>query len=374
METSLYVHIPFCTKKCLYCDFVSFPGREDMHRRYVDALLSEMKQRGGKRLRTVYIGGGTPTCLDPGLLRRVLEGVDRCFDTSGCVEKTIEANPGTLSAGMLETLKEGGINRLSIGLQSWHMEELRTLGRTHDRQAFVQSFYKARELGFDNINIDLIFGIPGQTLQSWRETLEAVAGLAPEHISCYSLKIEEDTPFYRMVAEGTLKEPDTDLDRDMYHYAVEYLDGRGYERYEISNFAQKGRECVHNMVYWDNRPYIGVGIAAHSHQDGMRMWNTPDLHRYCSMLGSGKLPEEGSEVLSPETGMFETIFLGLRTRWGINFQEFERKFGTDIRKLYSRQLERLKKDGLIEIGQESLWLTPRGIDLSNSVFVQFLIS
>ncbi|HQD42117.1 MAG TPA: radical SAM family heme chaperone HemW [Bacillota bacterium] len=374
MESSLYVHIPFCIKKCLYCDFVSFPDREDMHRRYVDALLSEMALRGGKTLRTVYIGGGTPTCLEPGLLCRVLEGVDRCFDTSNCIEKTIEANPGTLSVGILETLKEGGINRLSIGLQSWHPEELKTLGRTHDRQTFVQSYKRARKLGFDNINIDLIFGIPGQTLQSWRKTLEAAADLAPEHISCYSLKIEEGTPFHSMIAGGALEEPDTDLDRDMYHYAVEYLEGRGYERYEISNFARKGRECVHNMVYWENRPYIGVGVAAHSYQDGMRMWNTPDLHRYCTLLDSGKLPVEGSEVISPETGMFETIFLRLRTRRGINFREFEQEFGTDIRKLYSEQIERLKKDGLIEMGQEGFWLTPRGIDLSNSVFVQFFIN
>jgi oxygen-independent coproporphyrinogen-3 oxidase len=374
MEYSLYVHIPFCVKKCIYCDFVSYAGRGPMQEAYVNALLDEMRLCGGGAVRTVYIGGGTPTCLEAGLLSRVLEGIDSLFDTTHCIEKTVEANPGTLSREVLTVLREGSINRLSIGLQSWHPAELKTLGRIHDRGSFLQGFDGARGAGFDNINIDLIFGIPGQTIKSWGETLEAVAALSPEHISCYSLKIEEGTPLYRMVSQGVLKEVDPGLDRDMYHYAVGFLRDRGYDRYEISNFAKKGRQCMHNLAYWDNQPYIGIGAAAHSYRDGVRMWNTPDLDRYCTMLAGGQMPVEGSETLSTETGMFETIFLKLRTARGIDFGDFERRFNNDIRALYGRQIDKLKADGLIEVGEEGLWLTSRGIDLSNSVFVEFLIN
>jgi oxygen-independent coproporphyrinogen-3 oxidase len=374
MESSLYVHIPFCVKKCIYCDFVSYSGREHMQEAYVNALLAEMRLCSGDALRTVYIGGGTPTCIKTGLLSRVLEGIDKFFDTTHCIERTVEANPGTLSQEVLAVLREGGINRLSIGLQSWHPAELRTLGRIHDRGSFLQGFDGAREAGFDNINIDLIFGIPGQTMGSWQETLEAVAALSPEHISCYSLKIEEGTPLYRMTSDGTLKEMDPGLDRDMYHYAVRFLRDKGCDRYEISNFAKKGRECIHNLAYWDNQPYIGIGAAAHSYRNGVRMWNTPDLDRYCTMLKSGQAPVEGSETLSPETCIFETIFLKLRTARGIDFKEFERRFNTDIRALYGRQIDKLKADGLVEVGEEGFWLTPRGIDLSNSVFIEFLIN
>ena len=344
-----------------------------MHGEYVNALLAEMKLTGGKAMRTVYIGGGTPTCLDAKLLSRLLGGIEDNFDTTSCIEKSIEANPGTLSPEMIKTLKNYGISRLSIGLQSWHTEELKVLGRLHDRRTFLQSFEEARRIGFDNINVDLIFGIPGQTMRSWRETLEAVAGLAPEHISCYSLKIEDGTEFHRMLAEGVLQEQDPGLDRDMYHYAVEYLERSVYDRYEISNFAKKGRECVHNLAYWDNRPYIGVGVAAHSYWAGVRRWNTSDLERYCELLGKGQLPVEGSETISPETGMFETIFLKLRTRQGVSFREFLERFGTDIRELYGEQIESLKAGGLIETGEDGFRLTSRGIDLSNSVFVHFLI-
>lgn len=373
MECSLYVHIPFCIKKCHYCDFVSFPGMEDMQEDYVKALLAEMEMYRGRTLRTVYIGGGTPTCMDPTFVSRILEGIGLCFDTSRCVEASIEANPGTLSEEMLICLKERGIKRLSIGLQSWDNSELKVLGRVHDREDFVQSYRRARRKGFDNINIDLIFGIPGQTMESWSKTLEAVTDLRPEHISCYSLKIEEGTEFHRMLSEGVIQKPDPDLDRDMYHYAVEYLGNKGYGRYEISNFAQKGRECIHNLAYWDNRTYVGVGAAAHSYDGGVRRWNTADIHRYCNMLKKGLPPVEGSETLSADEEMFETIFLKLRTRWGVSFREFERRFGEDIRTLYGEQLKGLQRDGLIETDGRGLWLTPRGIDLSNRVFVQFLI-
>ncbi len=373
MQKSLYIHIPFCIKKCRYCDFVSYTGLRYMETGYADALLEEMKLYRGQCLRTVYMGGGTPTCLDPTLLSGIFDGINQCFDTKGCTEISIEANPGTLSEQMLSSLKKSGVNRLSIGLQSWNPEELELLGRIHGREEFIQNYEKAREMGFDNINIDLIFGIPGQTLNSWSRTLQAVADMAPQHISCYSLQIEESTGFHRMLAQGKLPQPDPDLDRDMYHYAVEFLADKGYKRYEISNFALEGRECVHNLAYWNNQPYIGIGAAAHSFSDGIRKWNTSDIFRYCSLIKEGRPPVEGREPFSIENGMFETIFLKLRTRWGINYRQFEERFGTDIRLLYKEQLERLEDDGLIQTGQEGFVLTSKGIDLSNTVFVQFLI-
>ena len=372
MEHSLYIHIPFCESKCLYCDFVSYSNLAHMQQDYVKALLTEMRFYRGTRIRTIFMGGGTPTCLAPGLISAVLKGVRDIFNVGGCVETTVEANPGTLTKNMLTALKGNGADRLSIGLQSWNPEELRTLGRIHNRGEFVENFRKARDTGFDNINVDLIFGIPGQTMDSWKETLNATTAMQPEHISCYSLKIEEGTGFHRMLNQGILHETDPDLDREMYHYAAGFLENSGYNRYEISNFALKGRECAHNLAYWRNMSYIGVGASAHSYTGRVRRWNVPDIHRYCSLIERGHLPVEGSENIPEGTEMFETVFLNLRTRRGIDFCEFKERFGTDIRLLYKDRLKELEKEGLVDIDEEGLRLTNMGIDLSNRVFIEFL--
>lgn len=373
MDYSLYVHIPFCVKKCHYCDFVSYPQLEHMHKGYVDALLEEMKLYRGNAIRTVYIGGGTPSCIDPILLSRIFEGIGYSFNMTHCVERGIESNPGTLSDEMISCLKGNGVNRLSIGLQSWNPAELKVLGRTHGLEDFIKSYERAREAGFENINVDLMFGIPGQSMKSWHETLERVTALEPEHISCYSLKIESGTVLYHMVSEGALERPDPELDRDMYHYGVEYLASRGYNRYEISNFAKTNRECIHNLAYWDNHPYIGLGAAAHSYDGRVRRWNTDNIEDYCNRVEKGLWAMEDSEVLSLKEQMFETIFLKLRTQRGMNFREFKQRFGTDVRALFNAQLKKLKENGLIENDEKNLWLTEKGIDLSNSVFVEFLI-
>lgn len=371
-DYSLYVHIPFCIKKCNYCDFVSYSGLEARHGDYTKALLAEMGLYRGQRLRTVYIGGGTPTCMDSIYVSRILKGIGHFFDISCCKEMSIEANPCTLTEEMLLCLKENGVNRLSIGLQSWNPRELNTLGRSHSVRDFLKSYTMARELGFDNINIDLMFGLPDQTMNSWGNTLRRVTDLNPEHLSCYSLIIEEGTKLHSMIKKGLLREPEPELDRAMYHYGVNYLLNKGYNRYEISNFAREGKECIHNLSYWNNSPYIGIGVAAHSYSDGIRRWNTKDIYKYLNMLKTNQPAAEGFEQLSPKERIFEAIFLKFRTPQGINFEEFEQRFGKDFRNLFGEQIARLKNNGFIETNGENLWLTPKGIDLSNSVFIEFL--
>ncbi len=372
MDISMYVHIPFCLKKCYYCDFVSYPAGGYCTEEYTDALVEEMKLYSGYRLGTIYIGGGTPTCLEEKSLEKIFQEIYRYYDTGNCSEITIEANPGTLSRGKLTTLRDMGVNRLSIGLQSWHDHELRGLGRIHAREDFVRNYLEAREAGFGNINIDLMFSIPGQTLDSWMDTLEEVVSLQPEHISCYSLKIEEGTPFHRMLAEGRLEEVDQDIDREMYCRAVKFLEAKGYGRYEISNFAREGFRCVHNMNYWNNRPYIGLGVAAHSFLDNCRYWNVTDVNDYCLSVKEGRSPRAGKEHIDRGTEIFETVFLKLRTSEGIVFEEFEDRFGVDMRDLYRYQLENLQRQGLLFMGDRSVRLTPYGIDVSNRVFQEFM--
>jgi oxygen-independent coproporphyrinogen-3 oxidase len=373
MEISLYAHIPFCTSKCHYCDFVSYAGQEDRIGEYIKALSKEMELRAGFKVKTVYIGGGTPTCIDRIYLENIFSGLYNNFSMENCAEINIEANPGTLSKDKLDCLKGLGVNRLSIGLQSWHEGELKRLGRIHGRNEFVTNFREARKLGFDNINVDLMFGIPGQDLNGWRVTLKEVTDLEPEHISCYSLKIEEGTTFYRLVGMGLMEEADQDLDREMYHFAVDYLAAKGYRRYEISNFAKKGRECLHNMTYWENKPYIGFGAAAHSYVNGVRTWNTSDLNEYCDLLEGGVVPERGREEITRDMEIFETIFLKLRTARGILFNEFCSRFGFDIREAYGKQIENLKGKGLISVTEKGISLTSRGMDLSNMVFSEFMV-
>lgn len=372
MEAPVYIHVPFCVKKCLYCDFVSYRHNDDMVGRYVNALVGEIKLRNGHKANTVYIGGGTPTCIDRKYLKRILEALHAELDMSVCSEITVEANPGTLDGEKLEMLAKMGVNRLSIGLQSWSEKELKRLGRIHGRDEFVANYLSARKAGFENISVDLMFGIPGQGTEDWKKTLAEVSALEPDHISCYSLRIEENTPFHRMAESGEITEIDEAADREMYHYAADYLSGRGYHRYEISNFARKGRECRHNLCYWENRPFLGVGAAAHSYEKGKRFWNTPDLGEYSIMLEQGVLPVKGSENIDKETEIFETIFLGLRMSKGILFDDFFGRFGFDIREKHGSRIEKLRKMGLVDVTAGGFHLTPMGIDLSNSVFIEFI--
>lgn len=391
-ELELYVHIPFCVRKCAYCDFLSFPSEECERASYVDALLKEIKGQKDKFkdyvVTTVFLGGGTPSLLREDDTARIFHSLKESFDISRNAEITMEVNPGTVTAKKAAAWKLCGVNRLSIGLQSADDEELQMLGRIHTFQEFLDTWKIVREAGFDNVNIDLISAIPGQTLESWEKTLRTAAGLAPEHLSAYSLIIEEGTPFYKMYGEesGTagaedasnrqLPLPDEDTEREIYKITEQILNRYGYHRYEISNYAKEGYECRHNLGYWERKEYLGLGLGASSLVNEQRFRNTADMERYLKLFGTdgskaGEVYEE-TEVLSAQEQMEEFMFLGLRKMKGISGAEFEKSFGRTLDEVYGDTIDRLQSQGLIERAGDELRLTERGIDVSNYVFAEFL--
>ena len=361
-EIGLYIHIPFCRSKCLYCDFNSYENREG------DA--PEYRERNSFIYKTVFIGGGTPTVINCSLLGELMKKL--APDIKPGAEITMECNPGTVTPESLSYYRSMGINRLSIGLQAWQDELLSNIGRIHDLQEFLHTYESARQAGFDNISIDLMFALPGQTMEMWEETLENACRLGVEHISCYSLKLEEGTKLYRLHGEGKVLLPDEDMDRDMYAMAVERLRSHGYAQYEISNFAGKGRECKHNLIYWRNEEYLGIGAGSHSKLENRRFWNFRDIDRYVGLVDQGVLPVEGYEELSGAEDMWETIFLALRLNEGLDLPGFGRKYGIDFNKKYGEVVSKLSRQGLLTLSTDRLKLTDRGRDLSNSVFIEFM--
>lgn len=380
----LYLHIPFCVKKCLYCDFLSFPETEagvEIRSRYVDKLSEEIRSCGkryGKRtVSSIFIGGGTPSLLFPEQIHQLMQAVRESFFVEEDAEITIEANPGAFDERRVCVWREEGINRLSLGLQSANEEELRLLGRIHSYEEFLESFHLARKAGFDNINVDLMSALPGQTLEDYQETLKKVLALSPEHISAYSLILEEGTPFYERYDESSL--PEEEEDRAMYHETKRMLASCGYERYEISNYARPGRECRHNIGYWNGTDYLGVGIGAASLMDGKRFAVTTSLQKYLScdaedFLHGRQYPNE--ETLTGKERMEEFMFLGLRLTGGVSASEFKRRFGCELESVYWEALEKLEREGLIAMegaGEErSFRLTDYGLDVSNYALAEFL--
>ncbi|HYE81192.1 MAG TPA: radical SAM family heme chaperone HemW [Clostridia bacterium] len=372
-ELGLYVHIPFCRSKCLYCDFNSYERREGDAADYTAALLRELaayQKEYNFIYKTVFIGGGTPTVINCTLIGDIMEKLTPYIKTGA--EISMEANPGTVTPDSLRYYKGLGINRLSMGLQAWQEELLWGLGRIHSREDFVHSYDWARKAGFDNINVDLMFGLPKQTLEMWEETLEQVCSLGVEHVSCYSLKLEEGTRLCELHKQGRIQLPDEELDREMYRLAVDILHTHGCNRYEISNFARKGRKCRHNLIYWRNEEYLGIGAGSHSRLDGRRFWNYKDIDQYNHLTGQGKLPVEGYEKLSVDEDMWETIFLALRLDEGLDLKGFEKKYKVDFQTRYKNALNKLTAQGLVLMEADNLKLTEKGIDLSNSVFIEFL--
>lgn len=373
---SLYIHIPFCKKKCFYCDFVSFADSEAVFENYILALQEELKQKAPDfseyEIQTIFVGGGTPTILSEKLLGSIMDTVYAKYKVAKDAEISVESNPGTLNKKKLLGLKAMEFNRLSIGLQAWQNPLLQSLGRIHTKEEFVYNFAQARDVGFKNINIDLMFALPKQTLLDWEETLCKVSALKPEHISCYSLIIEEGTPFYTLFEKGVLKPTDDVLDRKMYTLAKEVLNSEGYERYEISNFAKKGKQCRHNLVYWHDQTYIGAGLGAHSYLENKRFHNTCDLKKYLETKGNYKFLIEDIEQLSIETQCAEYMFMGLRLSEGIKIKDFYKRFGKTLNDVYGQELEKLLSENLLEKRKESYSLTERGIDVSNVVFSRFL--
>lgn len=381
-KLAIYIHIPFCVRKCAYCDFLSAPATQELQKQYVGALVREIrdweKWYPGRKdcylVGSVFFGGGTPSILQPGLLAGVADAVRDSFEIACDAEITVECNPGTLDAEKLRVYRAVGVNRLSIGLQSSENEELLLLGRIHTWDDFLKSYALAREAGFDNLNIDLMSALPGQTLQSWQNTLHKVLALQPEHISAYSLIIEEGTPFYERYGgkESTML-PDEDTERRMYAGTGQILKETGYHRYEISNYALPGRECRHNICYWDGTEYLGFGTGAASLFGKERFCRIRDTQEYIAAVTNETDTRIERNVRSKKEHMEEFMFLGLRMMRGISKAEFADCFGVTMDKVYSAVLKKYISYGLLREDGDRIFLTPEGIDVSNVIFQEFLL-
>ena len=378
-ELELYVHIPFCVKKCSYCDFLSAPATEQTKEAYMAALFAEIGGRAKdykeRIVTSIFIGGGTPSLLSGDSIRQLMEHIREGFRLAPDAEITMEVNPGTVTAEKLTAFYGAGINRLSIGMQSAQEQELKILGRIHDFDGFCQVYREAVEAGFTNINVDVMSGLPGQTLASYKDTLEKVLRLEPmpQHISAYSLIVEEGTPFAAMADRGELPLPEEDTERAMYEETIEVLAGYGFHRYEISNYALDGYECRHNVGYWIRRDYLGFGIGAASLIDNVRFQNGRDLNAY---LAHPLACREEQQSLTTQEQMEETMFLGLRLIRGVSYPEFARCYGQTLEEVYGEVIARNVADGLLTVREDEtgrrLMLTGRGLDVSNYVMAQFL--
>ena len=384
---SLYVHIPFCLRKCRYCDFLSAPQTDIDRERYVKALIREIKTQkdcpAGRPVDTVFFGGGTPSVLSADQIGRIIDALREVFLILPDAEVSLETNPGTADFEKLSAFKEAGINRLSMGVQSMHDEELHLLGRIHTAEQALEAFKTARAAGFDNINIDLMSALPGQTFDSWADSLRQAVEWRPEHISAYSLIIEPGTPFSALYDAGELPPlPDEETDRKMYHYTREYLAQHGYGRYEISNYALKGRECRHNSGYWTGHPYLGFGIGAASYVNGARFSNIPDFETYIVEMEKAGIPAEIEQVygkvrteihsLTEQEKMEEFMFLGLRMTAGVKTSDFASRFGKSLDEVYGDVIRRHLAQGLLQRTPEGFCLTERGTDVSNYVMADYL--
>lgn len=368
----IYIHIPFCIRKCDYCDFLSGSSGPEEQADYVQALLREIQaveEGEGRSVSSIFIGGGTPSVLDERLLGDILREIRNRFKMEEDAEITIEVNPGTANIGKLQAYREMGINRLSIGLQSPEDRELKILGRIHNYGQFLETYQEARTVGFDNINIDLMSAIPDQTYEGWVKNLRTVAELEPEHISAYSLIVEEGTPF----AARKLNLPDEDTEYNMYEATAQILKEYGFEQYEISNYARKGRECRHNVGYWTRQDYLGFGLGASSLYGKERFANTADMKKY---LENSKNPEkirEKEPSLTREDEMAEFMFLGLRMTKGISKADFQRCFGCTIESVYGEVLEKYESMELLLEKDGRIFLSREGIHVSNSIMAEFLL-
>lgn len=374
-ELSIYIHIPFCVKKCDYCDFLSAPATKSVQEQYLHALFHEIRERSRSYkeylVNTIFIGGGTPSVLEPKDIGKLMKVLGDSFNISPDAEISMEVNPGTVSdKESFFIYREAGINRLSIGLQSANDEELKTLGRIHTFSQFETTWEMARAAGFTNLNVDIMSALPGQSVESYRKTLETVCALKPEHISAYSLIIEEGTPFFDRYSYLLEDAANEERDRQMYLLTEQILKENGYERYEISNYAKTGRECIHNIVYWTRGEYLGLGIGASSMINNARYKNADNLRMYID--SAGLRPYEEVQNLSVREQMEEFLFLGLRLTKGVLTADFERIFGCSVKSVFGNVLEKNRRDGLLLMDENRIVLTPKGLDLSNYVFAQFL--
>ncbi|MGN0107148.1 MAG: radical SAM family heme chaperone HemW [Hominilimicola sp.] len=362
----LYIHIPFCAQKCKYCDFVSFAGKETLADGYIKALKREAEEYRGERIDTIFIGGGTPSVLTAEQIREVTRICFDTFDVTADYEFTIETNPGTLDDSKITAMLDGGINRVSVGVQSFNDDELHKIGRIHDAQMAYNTIWHLKKMGFLNINLDLMTALPGQTMESLKNTLKTAVSLPVSHISAYSLIIEDGTPLEREYSKGQLILPDEDTDREMYAYTVDFLKKNGFLQYEISNFAKEGFECRHNIKYWTGEEYIGLGTAAHSYTGNERYYNTSDINAYINGAKREVTPLTRQDKIS------EFIITGLRMNRGISGKVFRERFGMDIKSLYGDVIKKFINLGLMRCDGESYSLTEKGIDVSNSILCEFV--
>ncbi len=377
----LYIHIPFCAKKCGYCDFLSTTAPVSVQKRYVEQLIEEIGCQSahypGYTVTSVFLGGGTPSLLEPNQVLDIMNAVKGHFPITEDAEVTIEANPGTVTVEKLEAWRDGGINRVSIGLQSSDDRELKKLGRIHSYDEFLKTYQRVRQAGFANVNVDLMSALPGQTVASWKTALKSVTMLKPEHISAYSLILEEGTPFYDQYHGHPELLPDEHEEREMYYVTKQFLHSHGFERYEISNYAKPGYECRHNIGYWTGAEYLGLGLGASSYIQGFRFCNEKDLDIYC------RLGMEDNDVdshlhreivrLTEKEMMEEFMFLGLRMIKGVSMREFRKRFGAEMEAVYGDVLDRLLKNRLIVREGACVRLSEFGIDISNYVLSEFLL-
>ncbi len=364
----LYIHIPFCVRKCEYCDFVSFSGQEDRLEPYIDALVGEMKEYSGAAVDTVFIGGGTPSVLPARLIGKLCDAVKDNFNIANNYEWTTEANPGTLTNEKIRAILDGGINRVSLGVQSFNDKELKVAGRIHDAETAFNSVSDLNKAGFENISIDLMESLPYQTPESFKRTLETAVSLPVKHISVYSLIIEDGTPIKEKYNKGIYTLPDEDNDRELYHYTKDFLAEHGFYRYEISNYAIPGYESRHNLKYWDCDEYIGLGTSAASYLDGVRYSNTADLTEYLR----GRYRSGERETLTRNDMIGEFMMLGLRKAEGVSEKEFRQRFGCAVESVYGEQLRKFIRLGVMERSGGSFRLTERGLDVANTVMCEFV--
>ncbi len=373
-EIGIYVHIPFCKQKCYYCDFISYCNKDDKIEPYIKTLIKEIEMQNIKsNINTIYIGGGTPSYIDSKYIAEIMDKIKK-KNVIENVEITIEVNPGTVTRGKLEDYKNSGINRLSIGLQTANNKLLKQIGRIHNYEEFLETYKIAREVGFNNINVDLILGLPNQRIQDLKNSLDEVIKLSPEHISVYSLIIEDGTPIKTQIENGKLQLPDEETERNMYWYVKNTLELNGYKHYEISNFAKNGYESKHNMNCWNQDEYIGFGISAHSYRNITRYSNTDNINEYIRNIKSNS-PEKNRiihEVQKLEDTEKEFMLLGLRKIDGVSISEFKDRFGDNPIYLYRNELKKLSDENLIKVDENNIKLTNKGIDLANIVWEEFV--
>ena len=373
-EMSLYIHIPFCKQKCLYCDFPSYAGKESLMDQYIDSLNKEIINKGKNYLiKSIFIGGGTPSYLDEKNLESLLKAINQ-LKFKEDIEFTVECNPGTLNEEKLLIMKNNNVNRLSMGLQSTNNSLHKEIGRIHTFEQFKNNYDEARKIGFDNINIDLMFGLPNQSVEEWKRTLEDAVSLNPDHISAYSLIIEEGTCFYKLYYDDKLNLPNEDEERSMYLLAKEVLKEYGYHQYEISNYSKDSKECYHNKVYWKCNEYLGLGVSASSFVDEKRFKNIDDIKMYIEKINKNEDVREEIHVNDIKDDMEEFMFMGLRMMEGIKVKEFKERFGRDVFEICDSAIKNNMKKGLLLFDSEKLYLSSKGIELSNYVMSDFILN